>query len=796
MGESEGSSGFPGWRAWFACIILAVVAIPLFWGGIVLVWAGGSPYYLLAGMSVAISGWLAFRRDRRSLRLFGLFFAATLAWALWEVGVDGWQLAPRLAMPFGLGLCLWLLAGRRGAIKAPPAWQGLVILVVAAATGITMHAFRPDRLDPMLGMGRGAPSGGLVVLADADTVAGDWRHYGGDRASTRYSPLDRITVDNVGQLQPVWTYHAGILRGGNSGLEATPIKIGNRLFLCTGYNDVIALDAAIGREIWRHRGKSNLTNVGLATCRGVAWYRVPAATGLCAERIIAGTVDARLLALDAATGTPCADFGRNGQVSLLAGMGEVRKGNYYVTSAPTVARGRVVIGGWVSDGEAWGEASGVIRAFDAVNGKLAWAWDMGRPDRKGVPPSGEAYTHSTPNAWAPMSADDELGLVYVPTGNTNPDYFGAPRRPFDERYSSSVVALDARTGALRWSFQTAHHDLWDYDVASPPSLIDMKVGGIMRKALVQPTKRGEIFVLDRTTGKPIKPVEEKKVPTAGAVPEERVAPTQPFSTAMPSFRGADLIESDMWGITPFDQLWCRIRFRRARYEGTMTPPGLVPNIAYPGFVGGMNWGGVSVDPSSGILIANTMRVPVTVQLVPRKEAERQGIRLTGARTGKHQLGWMMQANTPYAAKVAPFLSPLGIPCNAPPYGLVSAVDLASGKLVWSRRLGSARDSGPLGLPSMLPLEMGLPNIGGSIITRGGLVFIAASTERSLKALDARTGRELWSARLPTGGHATPMTYLAPNGRQFVVIAAGGNRVLNTPPGDTLMAFALPEGSRF
>ncbi|HTH27178.1 MAG TPA: membrane-bound PQQ-dependent dehydrogenase, glucose/quinate/shikimate family [Sphingobium sp.] len=787
-------TAFAGWRSWTACAILVPLGAVLIWGGVILLSLGGSPYYVLAGLTLFTTATFAWRRERRAVHVYAAFLIATCAWAFYEVGTDGWQLMPRLVAPTVLAIVLLLLAGGAKLGRRFRNGAGLVLaLVIAVPLGLLAHQTQAVRPDPMLERGVGRPTGQVSPVKDADSVAEDWRHYGSDRGGSRFSSLDQLTPANVGKLKLAWTYRAGILPEGNSGLQVTPLKVGDRLFLCTGYNDIISLDAETGKEMWRFRAKSDLRNIGLATCRGVAWYRAPGVSGLCAERIIAGTVDARLLAADAATGRPCSDFGNKGQVSLLAGMGKVIKGNYYVTSAPTVARGKVVIGGWVSDGEAWGEPSGVIRAFDAVTGRLAWAWDMGRPDRRGLPPGGEEYTRSTPNSWAPMSADDELGLVYIPTGNATPDYFGGQRRSFDDRYASSVVALDAGTGALRWSFQTTHHDLWDYDVASQPTLVDLVIDGRIRKALVQPTKRGEVFVLDRETGKPLKSVEERPVPTGGIVPGERVSPTQPFSTGMPSFRGPDLAETAMWGITPIDQLWCRIRFKQARYDGTMTPPGTQPNIAYPGFIGGMNWGGVSVDPERGLMVANMMRVPVSVQLVPRAEAERQGIRLTVGAPGRHQRGWQVQAGTPYAARVQPFLSPLGTPCNAPPYGLVSAVDLASGKLVWSQRLGTARDSGPLGVPSMLPLPMGLPNIGGSVVTRGGLVFIAASQERSLKALDVRTGKQLWVGRLPTGGHATPMTYRSPrSGRQFVLIAAGGNLVLNTPASDTIMAFALPK----
>ncbi len=449
-----------------------------------------------------------------------------------------------------------------------------------------------------------------------------------------------------------------------------------------------------------------------------------------------------------------------------------------------------VLGGWVSDNQYWGEPSGVIRAFDAVTGSLAWAFDMGRPDQHGAPKPGQTYTPSTPNSWGPMSADEKLGLVYAPTGNATPDYYGVQRRPFDERYTSAVVALDADTGDVRWSFQTAHHDLWDYDVASQPTLVDIPTRDGVKQALVQPTKRGEIFILDRLTGKPISTVAERAVSQTGQVPGERLSPTQPFSVDMPSFRGADLRERDMWGVTPLDQLWCRLQFRKARYDGPATPPGLTPNLVFPGFVGGIDWGGVSIDRDRNILIVNSMRMANYDRLLTRSEADSH--RSKGPADAHGDDVNLPQGNTPFGANVKIFLSPLGVPCIAPPYGRISAVDLVTHRLLWSRPLGTARDSGPFGIPSMLPIEMGLPNTGGSLTTRGGLVFIGAVPERAIRAFDVRNGAELWKARLPFSGHATPMTYVSPrSGRQFVVIMTGGNSVLRSPPGDMMVAYALP-----
>jgi len=452
----------------------------------------------------------------------------------------------------------------------------------------------------------------------------------------------------------------------------------------------------------------------------------------------------------------------------------------------------------VADGQFWGEPSGVIRAYDAESGKFVWAFDVGRPDDHGEPPPGKTYTLSTPNSWGPMSADEELGMVYVPTGNVGgSDYFGAQRRPFDDKFSSSTMALDAETGQLRWSFQYIHHDLWDYDVASQPTLVDLPGPNGVQKALIQPTKRGEIYVLDRVTGRPIRQVRERPVPTGGHVPEERIAPTQPYSIEMPRLTGPRLTEAMMWGLTPLDQLWCRIRFRQFRYEGTFTPPGKDWNMLYPGAGGGMNWAGATVDPDRKLLIVNSLRIANTSRLIPRKEADDMGVAIKGSKApngGKRPspLGVSAQAGTPYAAAFGPFFSPLAVPCQQPPYGTISAIDLTSGKLVWTHPLGSAREAGPFGWNMGLPLPMGMPVKGGVLATRSGVTIVAATKDATIRAFESATGQELWEDRLPAAAHATPMTYLsARSGKQFVVVAAGGDPRLQSRRGDYVIAYSLP-----
>jgi quinoprotein glucose dehydrogenase len=763
------NTALPRWL--FAALLAAIGAI-VGAGGIWLLAIGGSPYYALAGASVLIAAILTARADQRGAWLYAAFLIASTIWSLWEAGLDGWALTARLLAPAILGLGFGyprLLASAGWAVRAPLLASALCLVTIGVG------AFQPYPAAAPFPQAR-------QVAAEA---AGDeWSAYGGVVAGTRYSTLAQLTPDNVSRLEVAWTHSAGAIEAGaRSPMQVTPIMVGDTLYYCAQTNAVIALDPETGEERWRFDPQVELPPRGfLVRCRGVSYHRSNARE--CPERIVSATFDARLFALDARTGRLCSSFGDNGFVDLTEGLGEVQPGFYYVSSPPLIARGNIIVGGAVIDNMQVDEPSGVIRAYDVETGALSWAWDMGRPDARGAPHQGETYTRSTPNSWAPATADEALGLVYLPLGNPTPDYWGADRTPEEERFGSSVVALDAETGALRWSFQTMHHDLWDYDVPAQPTLVDIERNGQTIPALVQATKRGQLFVLDRRTGEPVLPVEERPAPQTGAAPGERLSPTQPYSVAMSSFGGV-LRERDMWGATPIDQLWCRIAFRRLRYEGEATPPGETASLVYPGVAGGMNWGGVSVDPVHGVAIVNSMDVAATNQLIPRAEADEM------ARRGGDAPQPM--AGAPYAAQVSTFYSPLNAPCNEPPYGRLSAVDLRTGALLWQRSVGTIRDAGPLGIATHLPIPMGLPNLGGTLTTRGGLVFMGAVRERRFRAFDIRTGRELWSAALPNGGQANPMTYVSPtSGRQFVVIAAGGHPVLDMPAGDTLVAFALPQ----
>jgi quinoprotein glucose dehydrogenase len=769
-------------------LLLALIGGALVWLGVQLIVEGGSLYYLPAGLALLATAWFLWKQSARALRIFSGLWIVTLLWALWESGLNGWALAARLGLLTGVGL--WLLTPwvRRslGVTSTTMLTRSLLCLAIANLIGGTGWIFWNDRIT-------GGTDVATLAGAPAEARAGEWLSYGNVAGGNRHTPLSQITPANVGALKRAWTFSLGKEPNGEAApFEATPLKIGDRVYFCTGYNDIIALDAETGKQAWRFAAHSNADGIFGQTCRGVSHHKQPnaAAGTICAERLYTATIDSRLIAVDAATGKLCEGFGERGAVNLLKGMSAAPTGYYHVTSPPAVIAGKLVLGGWVTDGQMAGSPSGVIRAFDAITGKFAWAWDMGRPERSTEPGPGETYTPGTPNSWSVMSADEELGLVYVPTGNATPDYHGGHRSVEMDKYSSSVVALDVASGKPRWSFQTTHHDLWDYDVGSQPVLVDLADG---RPALIQPTKRGEIFMLDRRTGEPIAEVTEKKVPVS-KVQGERSSPTQPFSTGLPNFAGPVPSEKSMWGLTPVDQAWCRLRFKQARFEGALTPIGDdKPTITWPGALGGNNWGSVAVDPISRIMIVNSTHVINYNRLLPRAVADAMGLKPVPKPSYENVAGPVAQQGAPVAASIAPFLSPLVAPCIQPPYGLISAVDLNTRKLLWQKPFGTARDSGPLLLSTGLPIPMGVPNIGGAVVTASGLAFIGATQEHMIRAYDIKSGKELWKGRLPAGGNATPISYWsAKSGRQFVVIAAGGHGGILSGYGNQLIAYALPK----
>ena len=609
-------------------------------------------------------------------------------------------------------------------------------------------------------------------------AAGDWTYWGGDEGGMHHSPLDQITPQNVKRLKKAWTYHIGLLDapdGTSPTLEGTPLVADGRMFVCSGLGKIAALDPANGHELWTYHYKADTRGSYLLNCRGVTYYRDTADYhGECPARVFAGTLDGRLIALDAASGAPCREFGENGELDLLAGLGRTQPGDFSPSSPPVVVDGKIVLGGRIPDNMRVDVPAGVIRAFDVHTGKLAWAWNSAPPGEE--PEPGEPYVRGTPNAWAPLSVDSERKLVFVPTGNASTDHSNIVRGERDY-FAASIVALDATNGELRWHCQTVHRDHWDYDIPSQPVLFPLRRDGVEIPALAQTTKQGHIFILNRETGEPLFPVEERAVPLVGVIEGERYSPTQPFPANPAFIVRHDLKREDIWGFTPWDRGKCLELYDGANWEGVFTPPSLRGSIMFPSFMGATNWGGLSIDPVRGILVVNTTQVPAILRMYPREEADRRiaaGERMTPS------------FGAPYAHTMTPMLSPLGAPCIRPPWGTLLAIDLNRGERLWEVPLGSTRDVAPF----PLWFDWGVPNLGGSLLTASGLVFIGATTDNFLRAFDIRDGKVLWKARLPGGGQAAPMSYRLADGRQYVVIAAGGHKFLGTDVSDALVAYAL------
>ena len=812
-------------RALFArvlAVVLILSGLALAGGGAWLIALRGSPYYLAAGAAALASGVLLWRGRSAALWVFAGWLLATLVWALWESGLDWWPLAARLDLLFVLGVLLvtpWV--ARSLGIAGLGSARAALATVLMLSAGIAVASWTVDRHDQAGSL----PTAAVVSDAAAAVPSDEWHAYGRTGHGQRWSPLKQITPDNVGSLQLAWQFRTGDLRGRpgdpvETTYEVTPLKIGNRLYLCTPHQSVVALDATTGQQVWRYdpliQGELALQHL---TCRGLGYQppRADASTaaasapavgtdtdtspqrvGLlvaatssgakaidrCPAKLFMPTADGRLIALDPETGAICRSFGGGrGQVDLWAHMPNLKPGSYYSTSPPVVTQNLVIIGGTVLDNVSTKEQSGVIRAFDIETGALVWNWDSGNPDATAPIAAGASYTPNSPNSWSISSVDEALGLVYVPMGNQPPDQWGGQRSAAVETYSSSVVALEVATGKARWVFQTVHHDLWDYDVPSQPSLVDLTVGGATVPALVQPTKQGEIFVLDRRTGKPLLPVDEVPAPQ-GAASGDHTAPTQPRSAV--SFEPQRLEGRHMWGATLFDQLACRIAFHRLRYDGRFTPPSEGGSLIYPGNFGVFNWGSIAVDPVRQVAFTTPTTLAFTSTLVPRPDATSLMVQGKGEPQGPLP-ALNENFGAPYAAKMSAFTSPLGIPCQQPPWGNVAGVDLRTGQVAWKHRNGTVRDLSPL----PLPFRMGVPNIGGPMMTAGGVAFLSGTLDDYVRGYDVTTGRELWKQRLPAGGQATPMTYAGTDGRQLLLVVAGGHGSTGTKAGDYVLAYALP-----
>ena len=769
--------------------LIAIIGLVLTGGGGWLLSLGGSPYYLVTGIAFLLTADLLFRRKAAALWLYALVILGSLGWAVWEVGFDWWQLGPRGGVIVLIGLWLMLPAMRRPLGFASPTGTpypaSALPLAIAAlvAIGVAGYSMTQDPHD--LAGELPTELANATPALGGNVPSGEWHQYGRTPYGQRYSPLDQINTDNVSTLKVAWQYQTGDVKlpddVGETTYQVTPLKIGDTLYMCTPHNWAIALDAASGKEKWKYDSNSGMNpDRQHQTCRGVTYYADPAATSgtACATRVYLPTSDARLIALDAETGDVCTGFAENGVLHLEKGMPYNPAGYYYSTSPPVITDGKIIIGGAVNDNYSTQEQSGVIRAFDVNSGALVWNWDSGNPDVTTPLPEGQVYTVNSPNSWSVFSYDEALGLVYIPLGNQVPDQLGMGRSEHVEKYSSSIVALDIKSGAVRWVRQTVHHDLWDMDVPAQPALIDITRDGATIPALVGPTKQGDIYVLDRRTGEPIIEVKEVPAPT-GAIPEDFSAPTQPVSGL--TFMPEPLKERDMWGVTMFDQLACRIDFLSMKYEGRYTPPSLQGTIVYPGNFGTFNWGSVAVDPERQIMFGMPTYLAFTSRLVPRDQIPPKGQDEKGSEQGLNR-----NDGAPYGVFMGPFLGPLGIPCQAPPWGYVAGANLATGEIAWKHKNGTVMDMTPL----PLPFKVGVPGIGGPMLTKGGVAFLGAAVDNYLRAYDVTSGRQLWQARLPAGGQATPMTYTVGE-KQYVLIVAGGHGSVGTKPGDYVIAYTLP-----
>lgn len=788
-------------------IVIAIVGLAMLYMGGQLLMIGGSPFYAIMAIGLLITAVALFKNKKIALTIYAILMWIVLAWMIYEVGFDKWQWIPRgdLIGLIGVWLALpWVVRPLSKAqnpanpAKFHPFLGTTVIIMIAIVIGLMFY-------DPY-------PKEGNITNqrapADTDVAGNDWTAYGGTNNGARFSSLKQITSDNVSNLEVAWTYHTGDLRDAKDAseytFEATPLKVNNSIYFCTPHNEVHALNPETGALKWKYEPTKDRSYLQQhQTCRGVSYYEAPEAAAtnavqpaavanspaICRKRIFNAANDAKLLALDADTGKLCADFGNNGVVDLRANMGEIRPHALMQTAAPLVAGNLVIVGGSVMDnGFNAGNPSGVIRAYDVITGRLVWNFDPANPESTQPIAAGQTYPQDTPVAWGTLSADMKNGLVYVPFGNASPDELGIERdaNSNTEKFRDTLVALDLKTGQFKWRFQSSKHDLWDRDNPSQPSLLDIDYQGKKQPVVILPTKTGNLFVLNRLTGEAVYPINQVDVSTKG-IAGEKYSPTQPVSSL--NFLPDPLSEKSMWGLTPFDQMACRIDFKSLRYDGNpWTPATEGGSIIFPGNIGVFNWGSVTVDPQRQILIASPVRLAYKYNLIKRTPETATQRLFTKDGTPY----WNENFDGDYAIHIQQLSSSLGIPCIAPPWGRMVGVDLKTGKTEWLRRVGTTKNLNTTFLPGRFPIgfPMGMVAHGGPLTTAGDVVFHAATADNFFRAYDTSTGKLLWETELPAGGQATPSTYMGADNKQYVVIAAGGHGSLGTKTGDAVVAYRL------
>ena len=794
-------------------VFCGLTALYLLIGGIWLLLIGGSPYYVATGIVLLAVAWLLWRRHPAAFLVYAVVLIGTAGWALWESGPDFWALVPRSDVLVIFGIWLLLVVSPS---LIPPRGTAVGVLLGALVIWGLVLAYAVFH-DPQTVNGTLSTQATPAPAPASGAAAADWPEYGRTPEGTRYSPLAQITPENAKNLQVAWTFRTGDMKGPNDPVEitneVTPLKIGDMLYLCSPHQILFALDAQTGEMKWKFDPKLKADpSFQHVTCRGVSYTDLSgsgqaseaapasdaasavqaspdataaAAPGLCTRRILLPVNDGHLYALDARTGQRCSEFANDGDLDLQHNEPVTTPGMYEPTSPPVVTSKVIIVAGSVEDNFSTREPSGVIRGFDVRTGKLLWVFDPGAQDPNAIPGPGQHYTWNSPNSWAPAAYDPKLDMVYLPMGVSTPDIWGGNRTALQERYASGILALHASTGKFAWFYQSTHHDLWDMDQPSQPTIADITAGdGKTIPVVYAPAKTGNLYVLDRRTGKPVVPAPERPVPQ-GAAPGDHVSPTQPFSDL--TFRPkANLSGADMWGATMYDQLVCRVMFHRLRYDGIYTPPSLQGTLVFPGNLGMFEWGGIAIDTDRQIAIANPIALPFVSRLIPRGPGNPMEP-VPGAKGSGTEAGVQPQYGVPYGVTLNPFLSPLGLPCKQPAWGYISAIDLKTNQIVWKKRIGTTRDSTPV----PLPFKVGMPMLGGPIVTAGRVAFIGATADNYIRAFDVDNGKQVWRARLPAGGQATPMTYSV-NGRQYVVIAAGGHGSFGTKLGDYVIAYALPK----